>query len=361
MTPSALTPAARRTGKGKSAGHPADVRRSASPRSPRRVSGPAGGIARPKGSGSTSGAVAAPERPATRRSTTEAPQRQQTRRSSGPAPRRELKPRRAAKRTLPAGAPWHARAVAYVRSLPNHSLLDRIIRGRAWIPLLGVLLAGIVAMQVEVLKLNAGIGVSLERSTTLQSQNQLLRANVARLADDARIESLAASQDGMVMPAPALDKFVSDGEGQLRAAIRNIHQPNPTNFAAALTAAQTAAAALTDSAPTGTGGTATGAATGGTATDTSGTTSGTTGTTGTTTSTGTTDAAATTDGTTAGTTAGTTDVAPAATGAAATDAPTTAGTTDTGAAGNTGTGVATPTSPSTSDTSSASGGVGTGG
>ena len=57
-------------------------------------------------------------------------------------------------------------------SLPDHSLLDRVVRGRAWIPLLGVLLAGIVAAQVEILKLGASMGRSLEQTTTLTSQNE---------------------------------------------------------------------------------------------------------------------------------------------------------------------------------------------
>ena len=56
-----------------------------------------------------------------------------------------------------------------IRGLPEHTLLDRIVRGRAWIPLLGVLLVGIVAMQVEILKLGAGMGRWIHRSSTLQT------------------------------------------------------------------------------------------------------------------------------------------------------------------------------------------------
>ena len=61
---------------------------------------------------------------------------------------------------------------AAVLSLPDHHLLDRVIRGRAWIPLLGVLLAGIVATQVEILKLGASMGRSLEQTSSLTSQNE---------------------------------------------------------------------------------------------------------------------------------------------------------------------------------------------
>jgi len=131
--------------------------------------------------------------------------------------------------------------------LPEHALLDRIIRGRAWIPLLGVLLVGIVAMQVEVLKLNAGIGRSLDRATALQGQNEQLRASVSELSDEQRIESMAAEK-GMVMAAPAQIKFLKTGAATTAQALSSIHQPDATSFDAALTAANTAALAVSQQA-----------------------------------------------------------------------------------------------------------------
>ena len=47
-------------------------------------------------------------------------------------------------------------------------------------------------MQVEVLKLSATTGRSIERGTALASRNEQLRASVAELSDDQRIERLAA-------------------------------------------------------------------------------------------------------------------------------------------------------------------------
>jgi hypothetical protein len=93
-------------------------------------------------------------------------------------------------------------------------------------------------MQVEVLKLNAATGVSLQRTTSLQNQRDLLEASVAQLADDQRIESRAA-QMGMVMPAPSQVKFLSAGPGNTGRAVGNIHQPNATAFAAQLPGAVT--------------------------------------------------------------------------------------------------------------------------
>jgi cell division protein FtsL len=216
-------------------------------------------------------------------------------------------------RTRPAGAkaPWRARSAAYVRALPDHALLDRIIRGRAWIPLLGVLLAGIVAMQVEVLKLNAGIGRSLERSSALQAQNELLRAGVTRLSDEQRIERIAA-QMGMVMPAPEQMRFVDTGSANVARALGGIKAPDATGFEAALPTIGAPAAAQGASTSVGVGmtpattasTTATGSTTGATGSTTDAT------------------AAATTSGT-AATTAGTAATTTATAPTAAATAPTT--------------------------------------
>jgi hypothetical protein len=132
--------------------------------------------------------------------------------------------------------PLVERAAAFVRGLPDHAWLDRIIRGRAWIPLLGVMLAGIVAMQVEVLKLSASMGRSLERSTALQSRNEILRASVAGLADDQRIERIAAGM-GLVMAAPdAVDFLAAQNTVDVKGAIAGIHQPSAAAFTALLPA-----------------------------------------------------------------------------------------------------------------------------
>jgi hypothetical protein len=184
--------------------HRRPLRQRAAPGQPRRVSGPLGGrLASP-----------APER---QRPT---PRPDSTRRSSdtGAAPR------------------LSTRAIAFVCALPDRSLLDRIVRGRAWIPLLGLMLAGIVAMQVEVLKLGASIGRSIERSSALQTRNETLRATLGALDDDQRVESVAA-KSGMVMPAPQAVGFLSAGsDQQVQRAVANIHVPDPAAFLATTSA-----------------------------------------------------------------------------------------------------------------------------
>ena len=214
VTRSARAPMVSGVAGGRGTGHRAPVRRPSAPRNPRRISGPAR---------------------ATRRRPTDQPV---------------------------VRAPLAARSAAFIRGLPDHALLDRIIRGRYWIPLLGVLLVGIVAMQVEVLKLNAGIGRALEQTTSLQNRNEQLQAAVARGADDQRIESMAAHM-GMVMPQPAAIRFLQRHPvADVEKAISNIHVPSATGFEAALTAAGSPATA--DSAAT----TAASAATGGAPTPT---------------------------------------------------------------------------------------------
>ncbi len=253
MTPSALTPAARgsrdrsnpasgrRAAGPAGAGHRSAVRRQTSPRGVRRWSGPLAGLTRKA------------------QSQTEQPSRTRTRQT---ARQSVARPASVTTATRPVGASWNARVAAYMRALPDHALLDRLIRGRLWIPLLGVLLAGIVAMQVEVLKLNAGIGRSLQRGAALQSQNQLLRASVSQLTDARRIERLAAAM-GMVMPAPTQVRFLAAGTVATERALSSIHAPSGATYSAAIHAAAAAAAAADPSLnATSTAATATGASIG---------------------------------------------------------------------------------------------------
>jgi cell division protein FtsL len=87
-----------------------------------------------------------------------------------------------------------------LKGLPDHRVVDRLLRGRAWICLIGVALMGIVAMQVSLLKLNSGISRAVETSSTLERQNSDMEADIARLAAGERIRA-AAERRGMVTPA----------------------------------------------------------------------------------------------------------------------------------------------------------------
>jgi hypothetical protein len=144
------------------------------------------------------------------------------------APKRDRAPSqdRAAKPSVGLGR----RVGSFVVALPDHSLLDRVVRGRAWIPLLGVLLAGIVASQVEILKTGASMGRALEQTTSLTTQNEQLQGTVAKLADDQRIERLADGM-GLVFPPPGAVGYIhAKRAGDVGGALGNIHSPDAAAF-----------------------------------------------------------------------------------------------------------------------------------
>ena len=156
------------------------------------------------------------------------------------APRRVSGPvaRRAA--AVPGGAAALPRArtgttglFARVRALPEHRVVDRLLRSRLWIWALGALLGGIVTMQVSLLKLNSGISRAVETTTTLERQNAGLEASIARLSSPDRIESGAATL-GMVMPPAGDVGYLSAGPEDAGEAVRRM-QP-PSEEAAALLA-----------------------------------------------------------------------------------------------------------------------------
>jgi hypothetical protein len=153
------------------------------------------------------------------------------RRVSGPVARRAV--------AVPAGAATLPRRTgttglfARVRALPEHRLVDRLLRSRLWIWALGALLGGIVTMQVSLLKLNSGISRAVETTSTLERQNAALEASIARLSSPDRIESGAATL-GMVMPPAGDVAYLRAGPEDAGEAVRRM-QP-PSEEAAALLA-----------------------------------------------------------------------------------------------------------------------------
>jgi cell division protein FtsB len=128
------------------------------------------------------------------------------RRVSGPA--RAPAPGRPRPRSRPTGvAAAVVRTARFASTLPDRRLVDRLVRGRAWIALIAFLLMGIVAMQVSLLKLNAGIGRDVERSDSLERRNGELRTQVSRLESGERIQDRAGAL-GMVMPPAGAVSYV---------------------------------------------------------------------------------------------------------------------------------------------------------
>jgi hypothetical protein len=121
------------------------------------------------------------------------------RRVSGPIARPHAVPAVA----LPAPRRGTTGVFERLRALPDNRFVDRILRGRVWIWVIGIMLGGIVAMQVSLLKLNAGISHSVEQAGTLERVNADLETEVARLSSGERIQAVAV-EEGMVAP-PAGD------------------------------------------------------------------------------------------------------------------------------------------------------------
>jgi hypothetical protein len=113
-----------------------------------------------------------------------------------------------------------------IRALPETRLIDGLLRGRAWIWLIGVLLGGIVAMQVSLLKLNAGISRAVTTAGTLERQNADMEAEIARLSSGDRVRD-AALTDGLVTPPPGAIEFLrARPERDARLAARRMEPPS---------------------------------------------------------------------------------------------------------------------------------------
>jgi hypothetical protein len=177
------------------------------------------------------------------------------RRVSGPAarPRRGADAPRAKRVAAPAADPFILRALHRTRALADSRFLDRLIRGRLWIPIVAAGLMGIVFMQVSMLKLNAGIGRAVQSAATLERQNTNMRAAVSGMESGTRIDA-AARHLGMVVPADGSTHYVTAAARGLAAAAASrmtaadAEAIARSKAATALAAGQTTGAALTTAA-----------------------------------------------------------------------------------------------------------------
>jgi hypothetical protein len=103
--------------------------------------------------------------------------------------RRATPPRRPGGQLIPL-AVGTANAVGH---LPDSGLVVRMTRGRAWIGVLGALLAGIVALNVVTLSLAASTGRIDRDIQALDQDNSITRNRAAEKLSTARVHSAAAS------------------------------------------------------------------------------------------------------------------------------------------------------------------------
>jgi hypothetical protein len=136
-----------------------------------------------------------------------------------------------------AGAPQRAprpastpsRSLAALPSLPaarraSEEVLDRLLRGHGWIVCIGVLLVGIVFLNVRLLELDGRIARDSERVTALRQENGTLRLRSAHLGSSERIQRAAAAR-GLVWPAPGSMRYVRAGKRDAAVAAGRIGPP----------------------------------------------------------------------------------------------------------------------------------------
>jgi len=144
------------------------------------------------------------------------------RRVSGPVQRR-LVPAPAG----PVGLPRRGTTGFFtrVRALPDHRVIDRLLRSRLWIWALGIALLGVVTMQVSLLKLNSGISRAVETTTTLERQNAALEESITKLTATDRIQT-GAEALGMLMPAAGDVGYLQAGPNDADRAVSRMEPPS---------------------------------------------------------------------------------------------------------------------------------------
>ncbi len=139
------------------------------------------------------------------------------------APARKPAPARRAPARRPGGQliPIAVGTATAVRNLPDSGLVVRLTRGRAWIGVLGVLLAGIVALNVITLSFAASSGHVAQNIQALEEDNSVLRSRDAQKSGAGRIRHEASA---LGLSAAAVDEVsaVQADPGDVATAVRRL-------------------------------------------------------------------------------------------------------------------------------------------
>jgi hypothetical protein len=117
---------------------------------------------------------------------------------------------------------------AAVRQLPDSSLMVRLTRGRVWIAVLGVLLTGIVAINVVTLSLAASVGHIDRNVAALQSENAILRARDAQRSGAQRVRDEAGAL-GLVAATTDQVGYVKASPHDVSVAVQRLAAVSPGN------------------------------------------------------------------------------------------------------------------------------------
>lgn len=146
------------------------------------------------------------------------------------APARTRPTRRPAPQRRRSGAVTRPATRVAVPRFDGIAVLDRLLRGPAYIALVGILLAGIVFFNVDVLELNHGIARTDTRSSQLKRENAALTLKLAKLGSSERIQRMALDQ-GLVLPQPGDVRYLRADRGDAERALRVMTAPDPSSAA----------------------------------------------------------------------------------------------------------------------------------
>jgi cell division protein FtsL len=90
------------------------------------------------------------------------------------------------------------------------ALLDSLLRGRACVAIVFVLLVGVVFSNVSLLEMNKGIAATNAQATALEQENSTLRTRIAPLASSERIQTEAVKR-GFSLPAAGDVGYIRGG------------------------------------------------------------------------------------------------------------------------------------------------------
>jgi hypothetical protein len=144
-------------------------------------------------------------------------------------------PTRSPRRAKPAGRaaavggqliPFAGRTAVAVGQLPDSGLVMRMTRGRVWIGVLGVLLVGIVALNVVTLSFAASSGKIDEEITMLEGENSVLGGRNARISGVGPVR-LAAAPLGLAMPSSEEIHVIDAGPDDIATAAQRLAAASP--------------------------------------------------------------------------------------------------------------------------------------
>jgi cell division protein FtsL len=148
-------------------------------------------------------------------------------RAPRPARRPASAPTRRPQRRVSGGSTARKRASGTRRLPLGARLLDALLSGRVWIGLVGVLLAGIVFFNVDLMRMNREITHMADRAAQYKRENAGLRQEVAQLANSERIQE-AAAELGLVLPQPDQVRYLkSNPRVDAKTAAKRIIAPTP--------------------------------------------------------------------------------------------------------------------------------------